>query len=1315
MRLKCLDLHGFKSFADRTRIDFHAGVTGIVGPNGCGKSNVVDGVRWALGETSAKALRGGEMADVIFSGTDKRKPLSMAEVSLTFSDCESSLGVDFNEIRITRRVYRDGKSEYEMNGSTCRLKDINKMFMDTGVGRSAYSIMEQGKIDMLLSAKPEDRRQVFEEAAGITKSKAEKKEALRKLEYTEANLLRVTDVLSEMKRQMATMHRQATKARRYQELHEDVLVLDSHLSYRKYQHMSAEKSELTTSVNSLRQMQADLEDRIHDDEVQVTTDRAALRELDTQLANLQHQLNERQAQINGAQHRIEFNAERQRELEGQISRNTDDVEANEDRLVSQEAQLKSTDEALIAIRENIERQKEQIDEHGRVTAAAREEKARLEQALRAARQSMHHAEGVIISAQAEITSHQGQEASDRGRQDQLQRDVDQLHEEREGKQGEEAETQSLLQSAAVEIEEHEFLLAERERELRAAETELETTVKRLQAAVLQHSGRAGRAQVLRELLAEGEGLEKGTQAVLKGLNNPDFFKNGTRGLLSGFLEVERGFIPAVEAALGTSLQAVLVANTTLAEAMIDALTKDQLGEALVLPADLLRQTSETWMLSLPEGAIAWALDKVRARDTVRPLVHQLLANVLIAPDLATAVRLKHDHPDVAFATLTGEFISSEGAMRGGVSKDRAGSILQRQAELRDLDAEVAALAQEVQLLQVSQQSGQESLRSLKSQLEEQRVMLQSRRVAASNLTGQLTLISRELQQFGNKMEGLAREQAELAKRQDLVARKMEDAVSRRLHAEEDLAGRGEESSQLETTLQSAARNEADASELLGELRTAIAVEQRAEQALREQRAPMDSRLRELSEIIARRKLEIESYHERIQTALTENERLTEECADGRAMLEDLMILGESRTDERTGLAEAVRVRENGLSEIRRHIAKYSEQRGSEEVRVERIALRMDNLAAYAQERYRLDLNLFEQDIHALLTTIQNQKFPRRRAERRPLFEKSGSPAGVGDSADQTNQPDPADMADTQEELPAPSAEFTAPEEPTPEDPDLCLDPEMAALLEEGPDWEFVETTVGELKQRLDSMGPVNLDAIQEYEELEERHNFLQTENDDLVNAKTELLAIIQRINIETKKRFADTFYQVRDNFRSTFKELFGNAGQADLVLVNEADPLESGIDVIAKPPGKKPTSITLLSGGERSMTAVALLFSIYMVKPSPFCILDELDAPLDESNIGRFLKMLDKFIEKSQFVIVTHNKRTMRRADVLYGVTMEEFGVSKPVGMKLSAEVERSKHQYTAPSSVAAADAETEEVKTDDTSGEAPENANALEAATAGG
>lgn len=1263
MRLKCLDLHGFKSFADKTRIDFHEGVTGIVGPNGCGKSNVVDAVRWALGETSAKALRGGEMADVIFNGTDKRKPHGMAEVSLTFADCEHDLGVDFNEVCITRRVFRDGKSEYELNGNTCRLKDINKLFMDTGVGRSAYSIMEQGKIDMLLSAKPEDRRQVFEEAAGITKSKSEKKEALRKLEYTEANLLRVTDILTEMKRQIGSTQRQAAKARRYQELHRDVTILDTHLSYKRYHEFAAERSELENSVSSLRGRQTELEERIHDDEVQLSADRMELRELENMLTSLRHQLNDRQNHVHAAESRIGFNGERERELEGLIGQNQHDVETNTDRLMHQEEELKSADSALNAIRENIARQREQIEEHSRITQNAREEKARIERSLREARQCMHNAEGIIISAQAEISSHTGQADADRARQEQLQRDVDNLTAEREGRIAEESELKQRIEDMRAEIEGHELQMMQREKELQAVEIGLEETQRRLSEIGRLHGERASRADVLRQMIAVGEGLEKGTQEVLKGLNNPEYFHAGIRGLLSQFIEVERDYIAAIEAALGANLQAVLVANSLLAENIIDVLKRDHLGQALVLPEDLLRTNGEYQMLTPPEGGVAWAADVVQAKDSVRTMVHQLLANVLIVPDLGTALRLKKENPEIAFATLNGEFVSIEGAVSGGAAADKSGSILQRQLELKDLEEEVARLDAEIAGLESDRTSRQEQQRALKVQSDELREILQSRRVQESQMQGQLSLISRELQALATRAEGLQWEQSELTRRQEALARKMEEAIARRARAEEELETRRDEAAQMEADLESAARNEADTVELLNELRTALAVEQRAEQAMQEQRGPMTGRVQELHEAIARRRREMESYQERIEQARAENDRLHEEIAAARVQAEELMMQINTSTEDRALRAESVTARESKLGAARREISAFADQRGREEVRVTQVSLRMENLHNYALERYRVDLTTFEQDVHALLGAITFQKDARRRGGRRAA------------TADYIASPETAEAAAEPASAADEPAADAAPAEGEEEPVFVAAEEDLTVVIEEEVDWEFVEASVAELRQRLDSMGPVNLDAIQEYEELEERHNFLQKELDDLTTAKDELLNIIARINDESKKRFTETFYQVRDNFRNTFKELFGAGAQADLVLVNEQDPLESGIEVIAKPPGKKPTSITLLSGGERSMTAVALLFSIYMVKPSPFCILDELDAPLDESNIGRFLKMLDRFLDKSQFVIVTHNKRTMRRADILYGVTMEEFGVSKPVGMKLSGD--DSSRRYT--------------------------------------
>lgn len=1277
MRLKCLELHGFKSFADKTKIDFHAGVTGIVGPNGCGKSNVVDAVRWALGETSAKALRGGEMADVIFNGTDRRKPLGMAEVSLTFSDCEADLGVEFNEVRVTRRVYRDGKGEYELNGNTCRLKDINKLFMDTGVGRSAYSIMEQGKIDMLLSAKPEDRRAVFEEAAGITKSKAEKREALRKVEYTDANLLRVTDVLAEMKRQMGATQRQAAKAQRWKDLHNDVRVMDTHLHFQRHHELAGEHAALEASVTRLREMQTEREERIHDDEVQLAADRAELQELDLQLGNLRHQLNERQNALRAAESRMEFNRERKREMEALIARNTEDLAAGGERLREMEAELKSADETLAAIRENMERQREEIEEHGRVTAAAREEKARLERELREVLQGMHQAEGRIVAARAEMTACLGQIEADEAWRAQLQSDADALEAADRAAREEEETVTAELERERERIEAGEETARRLKDEALEAERELEELTARHGETARLYNEKAGRAEALRGLLEQGAGLEQGTRAVLNGLDDPEISRDGVRGVLSGLIEVDRQFIPAVEAALGANLHAVPVADGALAETILNALKARKLGEAVLLPEDLMPAEAESASPALPSGALAWARDKVRAPEAARPLVDRLLKNTAIAPDLAAALRLKREHPGLAFATPAGEFVSAEGAARGGASGDGADSVLALRAECQDLTREVERLESELADLENRRTEGRQKLRALREELEEQRRVLQNLRLSVGTLEGRLALATRERRQIAERSQALARELADMEKRQEALRARREEIAAREALAAEELESRRAEASRHEAEVAAAAAREADAAELLNELRTTLAVEQRAEQAVQEQRGPLTARMRELEESLERRRSEIDSWHERIAEAEAENARLEEECAAGQALIADLMERGESQTDERTRLAESIQMREGMLAETRREIRQFAEQRGAEEVRLTQLALRMESLETYARERYQVDLRAFERDLSALFEAVENQKNPKRRERMNRNLLKAELSAEGAAKEEKPEEPATAPEDGEQEQAPVsaePFAEFSAPEE----EPEEAVaaemgeaaapEPEPAAAPEWEPDWDFIENAVRDMKQRLDAMGPVNLDAIQEYQELEERYNFLQQECDDLNKAKADLLAIIQRINTETKKRFTETFQQVRDNFRASFKELFGAAGQADLVLVNENDPLESGIEVIAKPPGKKPTTITLLSGGERSMTAVALLFSIYMVKPSPFCILDELDAPLDESNIGRFLKMLDKFIEKSQFVIVTHNKRTMHRADVLYGVTMEEFGVSKLVGVKLTAD-----------------------------------------------
>ncbi len=974
MRLKSLMIHGFKSFADKTLIEFHQGVTGIVGPNGCGKSNVVDAVRWVLGETSAKALRGGEMADVIFNGTDKRRPHAMAEVTLTFDDCEKSLGVDYNEVSISRRVFRDGKGEYELNGQACRMKDIARLFMDTGVGRNMYSIMEQGKIDMLLSAKPEDRRQVFEEAAGITKSKAEKKEAMRKLEYTEANLLRVTDILSEMKRQMGSAQRQAGKAKRYQELHRDVVVLDTHFHFKKYSEMATEKAELDTSVSSLRLRATDMEAELEKEENGLLQARTELSEMEAYLGSLRHQMQQTQGQIAAANHRIVTNGERMREWQGMTEQNEMEISLGQERYFEAEADLQRSGEELAAMEGQLEQKKADMEQHNRVAQELREGRAQLERGLQEARQAMHTAEGVIISAEAEMGSHRVQSGTDQQRQEQLQRELDQLQADRAVKAEEEASVKSRVDEITQELESLQVELAQRERESQELEAQLEVAQRQIRDQHRAFSEKESKLSVLRQLIRGGEGLEKGTQAVLQGKGGLAQFAQGAHGLLSNYLEVTHAeLIPAIEAAMGGHLQAILVEDTAWAQSIIETLTNEKLGSVVLLPQNRLNRSTGTQMQTLPEGAIAWALDRIRVKEAVRPAINQLLANVCLVPDLATAIRLKQDFADVAFATAQGEYISAEGTIRGGAGQEQSGSILQRQAELASLETEVAKLQQLLEQAEADRDALMERQRTSRCQAEEQRELLQVRRVAESTLTGQHSLLQREVAQFASKVESVEWELGELMKRQEALMRKMEEASARRARAEEELEGRRVSASEMVEELEIKRRDEQEAMDRLNELKTAVAVDLRTRQALQEQRVPMQNRLRELEEALAKRRREVEGFREKIASAEEESDHMTRGIAEGEAQVEELNQVLESRAAERSERAQQLAASETMLNGIRRQVAKIAEQRGSEEVRVTQLSLRMESLTTYAQERYRISLDTFVVDVHALLTSISHQK------------------------------------------------------------------------------------------------------------------------------------------------------------------------------------------------------------------------------------------------------------------------------------------------------------------------------------------------------
>ncbi len=1254
MYLKSLTLHGFKSFADKTHFEFHKGVTGIVGPNGCGKSNVVDGIRWVLGETSAKALRGDEMADVIFNGTDKRKPVGMAEVVLTMADCEQALGVDYNEVAICRRVFRDGRSEYRLNGTVCRLKDIHELFSGTGIGRQAYSIMAQGQIDMLLSSKPEDRRTVFEEAAGITKFKGQKKEALRKLEYTEANLLRVADVIAEVKRQMGSLQRQAAKARRYQTLLDDVRMFDTHLAHKHYTEFSAEKGETENHVRMLTAQLDELQSRLQTTESEAMETREAYHAVESQINQLRQQAQELRSQVQSAEGRIGFNNERSEELQGRIRQNEEQIEQGRQLLEQQRQELADADEQVLSLGANLETRRQALNEHLAVHNAILPDRSRLDESRRSAREAIRQFEGQIAAAEARAQSLTTQISADRQRHESLAHDRQSAAQAREASQVEYDELQRLLQEleqSRTELEEKAKQCSRDILDKRARRDALQEELTDLQRAVTQ---RRSRIEILEQLLQKGEGLAEGTQQVLKGLDNPEVYSTGVRGLLASSIEVEPQFIAAIEAALRDHLQAVLLTNSELASQILDRLSGQQLGKAALLPQDFVTLRALPDRQLVPGGAIAWAVDKVRAKPGAQEITDRLLSNVLIVDDLHTALRLKRQLPDAAIATLKGEFIGADGIIHGGATKEEAASMLRREAEVRGLRSELEGF--EFQLLEKEEAVAQLRAQLDEMQREEIALREQSQRVREefSQLQGQLTVVQRALQQATTKLESLEWDQNQIASRMQSAEAQITWQREQAALAQEQLEAARIHEGELELEMESFLRRELESSEKLNELRTALALEESALHSLNRQKAPMAARLHELQSSIQRFDQEICTWQSRIEQSVAENARFAEQVESQRGAIASIEEHLQGRTEERAAAFEKVSALETQLVQLRQQINGLGESRNRLEVQLTRVDLRLENLINQVQERYNFHISAFEPDYHALMLSIAEQKKNRSRGEKRKTASEAadGTENAGGEAAAVEASAEP-------EVAPEPVA--------APADEDL-LDLEQIEIPgEEGhPDWDFVSGVVGDLRQKLESIGPVNLDAIQEFEELEERHNFLDSQHADLVRSKEELLQVIAKINETTKTMFSETFQLVRNFFQANFKELFGPQAKADLMLVDENDPLESGIEIIAKPPGKKLQTITLLSGGERSMTAVALLFSIYQVKPSPFCVLDELDAPLDESNISRFLKMLDNFIENSQFIIVTHNKRTMGRADVIYGVTMQEFGVSKPVGVRMT-------------------------------------------------
>ncbi len=1240
MFLREVSINGFKSFADRTRIAMQPGVTAIVGPNGCGKSNIVDAIRWVLGEQSAKALRGGKMEDVIFAGTDTRKALPLCDVSLIFTDCEKELGTAFNEVEVGRRISRDGVGEYYINGKHCRLKDIHRLFMDTGVGRVSYSFMVQGQIDQILSSNPAERRSIFEEAAGITRYKSQRREALNKLALVEQNLARATDVIEEVMRQIGSLKRQAGKAMRYQRLKHRLTKLDLAHNSHFFSKRSAEITRLEALVTEARAAAESTASALNEREARVADLKSARAELARKLQDAQQAVFDLRSEMENAQNQADFStvrrndlATRLAEIEQEISGLRSQLAEVDERLQSHSANqqgalgsMGSSDATYRARQAEFEKAQSALDSAERALQDRRQHLLVLESGITRLRTNSTHLE-------VDLKTYQIKHAA-------LADAVFQLKQQLAGLEQQQAQLAAVRAARAGDHATAQQTVAEAQAAANASRQQFRENQTRIQDLDRSLARGAAQLSALEGLQSRFEGFSEGAKAILQG-KLEDILPKGTFQILTKLVEIDDSASLAIEAMLGPAADALALADFATAAPVAGRLTTGQLGRAcLQIPAPV--RTAVTAQPTLPDD-IRPALSAITLRDgnaALQPRLDSLLGDCYLTDSLESFLAFWAANSHFEFgmaATPRGELVDRRGLVFGGIADGgkKEGSFLKREADIRRLRKELNA--QNAQLTQHTETSMrlQTELDAAEALINEKRARVNELGQEVATVDAQARTLTQSLQQH---RDNHARQQRQLEE----LEQSRTEAEQRHARAQADLAGaEGQITGEREgitageeklTELRSARDRQQG---LVAEARLELADKRQRLQILDRNVAELQTQRGDLDTRIVRRAQEIDALREQIaeleKTAATEKARvaqISQTLATATASLDADRVTVQNREREinelETGLAGERDRRRESEAAVHAHEVKLTEERSQ---------------AAFLDEKVRTEHQL---DIRTIDWKLELWAADEQFSARIKL-----------DDLDEE-----ADLA------PKPKRPRGEPKED-----------DLAAM--DNTDWEPLMREIKDLRERIVSIGAVNLVAIEEYAALRERHDFLKTQSDDLWKSKEDLVKAIDEINQTSLQLFKDTFEQIRKNFRFTFEKLFGG-GEANLELVESEDVLDSGVEIVARPPGTKLRSISLLSGGQKTMTALGLLFAIYMVKPSPFCVLDELDAPLDDANIGRFTAMLRDFTRYSQFLVVTHNKRTIACAQTIYGVTMQERGVTRLISMRLDQTGEAVAHEPVA-------------------------------------
>lgn len=1192
MYLKSLEIQGFKSFADKIVLHFNSGLTSVVGPNGSGKSNIADAVRWVLGEQSAKTLRGSRMEDVIFSGTQQRKPVGFASVSLVIDNTDRTLPIDFSEVTISRRMYRSGESEYAINKTPCRLKDITELFMNTGVGREGYSIIGQGRIDEILSARSEERRLVFEEAASITKYKARKKEAERKLESTRQNLLRINDIISELEAQLEPLAQQAEKAKQFVSLSNELKDIEVSLFLDTIDKLKKKISEVEAQADGLKE-QIDEENR------RVENIRSSNKSKNERMERLKQEAEKVRQSIRALETGIEKNEGNIRVTEEKINHLLSSNEGyGED--------IRGFKERMASLTADVERKEKRLEQLAKDSERFSRLLSEAEEQLAAIMARLDESERIIEEAKQAVMDKQDQLSDAKIRANNLKNDLENYR-QLKGRLSEDIR-QALLEKdrTRMEIEDLENSLRKTREDIAAAKEasgglekqrslisdKLDSLRQKRDAARRDLQGLESRHKVLLDMEATMEGYSHSVKSVLSACRQDPEFSRGIYGALAQLINVREQYEIAIEVCLGGALQNIITEDEYAAKRAIELLKSRNLGRATFLPVSSVKpKMLESEMLehirAMP-GFEGIASDMVSCSSRFRGIILSLLGRTVIVDNMDSAIRMARRF-GYAFRIVTreGELLNAGGSITGGSQSSKLSSLISRHRVIKELETRIKSAEERQKELDEAIHAAEQESSEITEQLEANRKALSDLELVRLRDESRLASLNENMKRLTARADMLKQQEEEM------------DGIIRKVEAES--AQEAEKAREIEEEIQS-----------LKDLIQSHQIKNKDEQARRDQLHT-----------------DINDYRVSVNSIAVSIQNLKEQLAQLKEEQSSLSGNLEKREADRRHNLERIEEMKANIAGLRERMRSLNEEKNGLELKSESIAEEMrvleeelagmldavtghnNTIMSLQEEMGRLEAR--KAKMEAELETVQNK-----------LWDEYGLTYGNAESYRQ---------------------EIT--------------------------NVRATQTRIAELKAEIRDLGPVNVSAIDDYAKTRERYAFMKTQRDDLVKSEEKLSRIIHDITQVMKKQFIEQFALINRNFSMVFKELF-EGGHAEVRLADEENVLESDIDIIVQPPGKKLQNMLLLSGGERAMVAIALIFGILRMRPAPFYILDEIEASLDDANVYKFADYIRRYTDKAQFIVITHRKGTMEAADTLYGVTMQEHGVSKVVSLKLDKGLERN-------------------------------------------